>query len=261
MAGHSQIPVDYVTLRNIQLPLPLAVAPDAWNRPNKPQPATISLRVAFPRHLIHEAGLKDSVATTLNYSSLYRVLETKQRAYAQEAAVSQQGLQLDRLLDSIERDVQDEQERSITEIYRAQGYQSPQPFRETEVTLHLPKAVLRAAGGVKCVSYSRQSEWVRREAWIQEIRSYTIIGVNEHERKDKQAVDITLGFRFDSGDNFGDFVNDYHSLTELVADVSGFSFFTPLQTQVLCMSYDFRLCLIEGILSAADGRRVEIPNS
>ena len=108
-------------------------------------------------------------------------------------------------------------------------------YGKCEVWLHLPKALLRAEEGLKYRSvtvwgYKQAAEAIesaRRFAVILEeefriegIRCYCILGVNSHERVEKQAVIISLEFTGPGQLAWGSTVVDtYQAMTRAVAEV------------------------------------------
>lgn len=112
-------------------------------------------------------------------------------------------------------------------------------FGECEVLLHLPNAHLRAEGGLSfrtlqtwvyaddsaslenAVESSRQVAIVEQEFRVESIRCHCILGVNSHERIEKQAVIITLDFR-GSGEAAwaSTFLNTYQEMVRTIAEVS-----------------------------------------
>jgi dihydroneopterin aldolase len=112
-------------------------------------------------------------------------------------------------------------------------------FGECEVLLHLPNAHLRAEGGLSfrtlqtwvyaddsaslenAVESSRQVAIVEQEFRVEGIRCHCILGVNSHERIEKQAVIITLDFR-GSGEVAwaSTFLNTYQEMVRTIAEVS-----------------------------------------
>lgn len=107
-----------------------------------------------------------------------------------------------------------------------------------EVWLHLPKALLRAEEGLKYRSvtvwgYKQRAEAgeviessarcpvvLEEEFNIEGIRCYCILGVNSHERVEKQAVIISLEFKGPGQLAWGSTVVDtYQAMTRAVAEV------------------------------------------
>lgn len=130
-------------------------------------------------------------------------------------------------------------------------------YGQCEVWLHLPKALLRADEGLK---YRSVTVWgyrsgdqadgvgvgvggdeavvrdtgrcpvvLEEEFRIHGIRCYCILGVNSHERVEKQAVIISLEFKGPGQLEWGSTVVDtYQEMTRVVAEVSLLSFFLSL---------------------------------
>ncbi|KAB8222796.1 Dihydroneopterin aldolase-domain-containing protein [Aspergillus novoparasiticus] len=110
-------------------------------------------------------------------------------------------------------------------------------FGRCEVWLHLPKALLRAEEGLKYRSvtvwgYKQENEAVgnlqdsercpvvlEEEFRIEGIRCHCILGVNSHERVEKQAVIVSLEFKGPGQLAWGSTVVDtYQAMTRAVAD-------------------------------------------
>lgn len=110
-------------------------------------------------------------------------------------------------------------------------------YGQCEVWLHLPKALLRAEEGLK---YRSLTVWgykgrgdngealdsvrcpvvVEEEFRIDGIRCYCILGVNSHERVEKQAVIISLEFKGPGQLAWGSkVVETYQDMTRAVAEV------------------------------------------
>lgn len=112
-------------------------------------------------------------------------------------------------------------------------------FGECETLLHLPNAHLRAEGGLRyrslttwgydqtyesledVVERERQPLVLEQEFRLEGIRCYCILGVNSHERLEKQCVIVTLAFR-GSGETVwaSTVVDTYQEMTRVVAEVS-----------------------------------------
>jgi dihydroneopterin aldolase len=116
-------------------------------------------------------------------------------------------------------------------------------FGRCEVWLHLPKALLRAEEGLKYRSvtvwgYKQENEAagdvlesercpvvLEEEFCIDGIRCYCILGVNSHERVEKQAVIISLEFKGPGQLAWGSTVVDtYQAMTRAVAEVGSSPF-------------------------------------
>lgn len=110
-------------------------------------------------------------------------------------------------------------------------------FGECEVCLHLPKALLRAQEGLKfrsvtswayeqadddAVETGRQTLVLLQEFHIGGISCYCILGVNSHERLEKQQVLISLTFRGSGETTWASkVVETYQEMTRAVAEVCG----------------------------------------
>ncbi|RDW86421.1 dihydroneopterin aldolase [Aspergillus mulundensis] len=102
-------------------------------------------------------------------------------------------------------------------------------YGQCEVWLHLPKALLRAENGLH---YRSSTVWgyrqgstercpvvLEEEFRIEGIRCYCILGVNSHERVEKQAVIISLEFKGPGQLAWGSTVVDtYQVMTRAVAE-------------------------------------------
>ncbi|GIJ92459.1 hypothetical protein Asppvi_011441 [Aspergillus pseudoviridinutans] len=98
-----------------------------------------------------------------------------------------------------------------------------QEFGQCEVDLHLPKALLQAEQGVRYRCHAllgrgpegTESAVVTGEEFqIRNIRCHCIIGINPHERLEKQVVVVSLQFK-DPGAHFLDM---YQEMTRVVAE-------------------------------------------
>lgn len=115
-------------------------------------------------------------------------------------------------------------------------------YGQCEVWIHLPKALLRAEGGLRyrsvtlwgyeqpdetgtetavaAIDADRRSVVLEEEFRIEGIRCYCILGVNSHERLEKQAVMVTLEFKGPGQLAWGTTVVDtYQEMTRTVAEV------------------------------------------
>lgn len=119
----------------------------------------------------------------------------------------------------------------------ATAYPIDDNYGQCEVWLHLPKALLRAEEGLKYRSltvwgYKGRGETggvldsgrcpvvLEEEFRIDGIRCYCILGVNSHERVEKQAVIISLEFKGPGQLSWGSTVVDtYQGMTRAVAEV------------------------------------------
>ncbi len=158
--------MDAVIIRNLRFELPVGL--DAWLRRGKPQPVFLSLEIGSEA-AIRNAAATDDVAKALDYGKLYKLvhgkLTTSNAHYRDVQAVH------DAVRNCIASNVCVKSE------------------------IHLPKAILRAEGGLK---YIRYEEW--KDDYLQTVetlaisgvRCACIVGVNPHERLEKQTVHIDL---------------------------------------------------------------------
>jgi len=163
--------MDVVFLRNLCFELP--VGADAWNRRGKAQPVRVSLEVGSA-FAIEMAAAGDDVSKALDYGKLYKMVCGKLTSpHASFRDIHQ-------LADAVRTCV-----ASNVEV-------------RMEITL--PKGSLRAERGLKYVRWEEfKDAYVlpRETLTIAGIRCSCIIGVNPHERLEKQNViiDIELGGR------------------------------------------------------------------
>jgi dihydroneopterin aldolase len=167
--------MDTVILRDLKFDL--AVGRDAWRRPGKLQPVSISLSLQPPANF-ENAALQDDVNLTLDYGKLYKTVfaKLKDNIYG-----NVQGLMLDLA-------------RCVDE-YKLLG-----------LDIVMPKAILEAKSGVhyhlridKSVPDKVDASWSMA---LKGIEASCIIGVNPHERQYKQRVSVDLilgGQSLDSG--------------------------------------------------------------
>ncbi|KAK2750970.1 serine/threonine protein kinase psk1 [Myotisia sp. PD_48] len=203
----SRARIDHVQLRDIQLPQPLYVASDAWQRPLKPQPGSASVRISYPSQLISQAAEADAIGYTLNYSTIYRSvvaeLTPRNKSSDQNAPSASEHQAFDIV------------EIALRTANAAHGELQRQlePLRDShklgplggtiEASVHLPKAILRAAGGLTCLIVRQNTPTAgddeldaRVTLKIDGVRCHCIVGINPHERLEKQAVELTLSFSF-----------------------------------------------------------------
>jgi dihydroneopterin aldolase len=234
---------DYIHLRNIQLPFALYVVPDPWRRYDKPQPATISVRVSYPSKLISRAAEADTVAHTLDYGKLYRKIAADVRerygtplktsdfmtpdAYEKalgltehvSATIAQASFEV--VLETLSSADLTDEDRNACGGERLTA----------EVLIHLPQAILLADDGLKQRSvyettFRQQTplRWTDKEHHLEigRIRCFCIIGINPHERESKQAVLVTISSPFEvrpKHEGFPQLIDVYHSIPESVAKV------------------------------------------
>jgi dihydroneopterin aldolase len=156
--------MDTVILRDLKFDL--VVGRDAWRRPGKPQPVSITLNLQ-PSSNFEAAALQDDVNLTLDYGKLYKNVSTKIK---DQIYGNVQGLMLDLA--------------SCIDGYKLLG-----------IDIVMPKAILEAHAGVHYhLRIDRSSEKIDA-SWsmaLKGISASCIIGVNPHEREHKQRISVDL---------------------------------------------------------------------
>lgn len=244
--------LDSVQLRDIQLPQP--AAPEAWHRPGKAQPCTVTLKLTYSSTVA--AAASDNVSLTLDYGKLYRRIESDLAKYdtPRHKPTSIAGIQCDELKAGVVgqdprvtasiiacaafdllHDSALAQTHTIGTI--SNGSIADSKWNITadrcEVYLHLPKAILRASEGLK---YRSVTAWgtpatqvggekedlrtpivIEEEFRIDGVHCHCVLGVNPHERLEKQAVIVSL--LFSGAAHFSKVLETYQALTRAVAEV------------------------------------------
>ena len=155
-------------LRNFSIPL--TVSCDAWSRSNKIQPILISIKLALSA--IPAATHTDEVEDTFSYSDIHSALQKL-------------------------KDQRFENFRAIEEAIIQSAVNACWPSAPLEVTITAPDAILRADAGLTytgTLSSVPSGHWLHEtQLWsINALRVACIIGVNPHERRQKQDVVISL---------------------------------------------------------------------
>jgi FolB domain-containing protein len=163
----------------------LSVGTDAWQRKGKVQPVHINVKVDQVE-AIAEAALSDDVSKTLDYGKLYKRIQNElesQKGYENVEEVAKQ------VLLAITPPVNE----AIT------------PCVDVFLEIDLPKATLRAEGGLGyTINDTADPDISYKMVCIRGIKCACIIGVNLHERIQKQILIIDLTFR-------GDYTSPHHS--------------------------------------------------
>jgi len=159
--------LDTITLRNLHTTC--CIGPDAWSRPGKQQPLLLTLAL----HLdTSAAGASDDIDSTFSY-----------------------GIMCKDVLAAIEGGDFESMRALVEGIVRvARGW----PGVGLRVGVVAMKALLRVEGGLGVeVSFGREGdgEWRGREwEWgVRGLRCACVVGVNEHERGERQGVVVGLG--------------------------------------------------------------------
>jgi dihydroneopterin aldolase len=158
------------------MPFMLPVGGDAWHREGKLQPVNITLRVNHVTS-INDAAASDDISKSLDYGKLFKTIQRNLDACKNYANV---------------REIAEHVLPSIT-----------MPGIIALVQIQLPKGALRAEGGLRydLEQYSDPESLVQYETLhIRGIKCACIIGVNPHERREKQMVIVHLTFPGESKD-------------------------------------------------------------
>ena len=186
---------DRVILHN--LALSAAIGPEAWHRLDRPQPVVLDLSMQTNIEL---AGDTDDVLHTIHYGYLCKAVTKvveRQKPF----------LSIKEFADEVSK--------------AALGPGGGKHLAELTVTL--PKAVLLAAGlGLSTVRVvekkgtdAEEMMVVSENVFVRDMKLACIIGVNPHERLEKQNVVLNLTF-FDVQENV---FTGYHVLLKKITDV------------------------------------------
>ena len=163
---------DTISLR--ELHTAAIVGPDAWNRSGKPQPLVLSLFLTIDTS---SAGASDDVNCTFSYGQMCKEVVAK---------IGRSDFHnIDHLISGI---------ADLANTW---------PGETLQITVMAPKALLRVDGGFGRKIVLRRQAIFQRSLWdvkwsewlIQGLNIACIIGVNEHERLEKQMVNISLKMR------------------------------------------------------------------
>ena len=165
--------LDTISLRGLSTSA--TIGPDAWNRPGKPQPLVLSLYLTIDTTF---AASSDNVAHTFSYGQMCKDVDARTRG----------------------KDFQ-----SIDHLsFEIAGVADNWPGETLKIVVLAPKALLRVEGGFGKEVVSRRREvnmegfkglpWdVESHEWfLVGLRVACVIGVNEHERLERQMVSIDL---------------------------------------------------------------------
>ena len=169
---------DGVWLENIQVSG--IVGPDAWHRSGRPQPIHISVKVPVN---YDEAGITDDLNGSIHYGKLAKSI---MQLFDDQAAPF---ASLEELVEAISK-------KALLEDAQA---------RSLELVIDLPEALLLADGlGLSTyVSKIESPPGLDDESRLQDtglklyvknLRLNCIIGINSHERREKQPVVVNLEF-------------------------------------------------------------------
>lgn len=166
--------MDTISLRNYHMTA--IIGPDAWNRPDKLQPIVLTLKLLYDTT---SAGISDEIAHTFSYGQMCKDIATLSDGHYSNI---------------------DDLTSTLGSIALAKNW----PGESLRISLIAPKALLRVEGGLgreitlqkQCIEGKavKQQVWdLERHAWlVTGLKLACIIGVNPHERLEKQQVTINL---------------------------------------------------------------------
>ncbi|ERF76224.1 hypothetical protein EPUS_04301 [Endocarpon pusillum Z07020] len=198
------------------MPFMLSVGKDAWNRENKPQPVSITLRVNNVKS-IHDVAASDDISQSLDYGKLYKNIQSKLGNPGGHDCLSDIAKQV----------------LAAVEV----------PETSSSVEVVFPKAALRAEGGLRSIvnwDKDRDVTNVYQTLQILGIKCACVIGVNPHERREKQIVVVNLTFRSTSNTKEATAVeialDNYHEIIEMVVKFIEGSSYQTVETlaNLLC---------------------------
>lgn len=162
---HSIASTDKVIVKGIQFEAVAGL--DCWGRPGKAQPIELEVHLTPPGGL-EAAAQEDSVAYTIDYGKLYKALTATVFSGKFE---------------------------TITQLYQAIRSSMPDVI-SWHVHLSFSKAILAAKGGLSLTWTGQTDETgaatVTQVMVVRDIECRCIIGVNSHERLEKQSLSVTL---------------------------------------------------------------------
>lgn len=172
-AGSVYSHLDTVYLHNLELSA--VIGPDAWNRPDKPQPIILSLQLQIDNT---SAGNVDDIRNTFSYGQICKDVMAKLN--------SKTFMSIDHLTSELA------------------GLADNWPGEALTVQALAPKAMLRVEGGfgrefalrrieIKTHGFKTLNWHVGSHEWvIKGLKLACIIGVNPHERLEKQNISIDI---------------------------------------------------------------------
>lgn len=172
-AGSVYGPLDTVYLHNLQLSA--AIGPDAWNRPDRPQPIILSLQLQIDNS---SAGNSDDIRNTFSYGKMCKDVMAKSN--------NKTFMSIDHLTSELA------------------GLADNWPGEVLKMQALAPKGILRVEGGfgrefslkrveTKTNNFKTLNWHVESHEWvIKGLNLACIIGVNPHERLEKQKISIDI---------------------------------------------------------------------
>lgn len=181
------MPMDTISLRNFHMAA--VIGHDAWNRPGKLQPIVLTLKLLIDTT---SAGTSDEIGQTFSYGQMCKDATVLSGAHF-------------RSIDEL-----------TTNLVRI-AFEKNWPGESLQISLVAPKALLRVEGGLGR-EVTLRKQWIRsgaptqqiwicaRHVWqVRELKVACIIGVNPHERLEKQQVAINLEILGEHGRDEGDY--------------------------------------------------------
>lgn len=171
------MPLDTIILRHLHTTA--TIGPDAWNRPGKPQPIILTLKLRVDTA---PAGNSDDIGQTFSYGQMCKDIAQVSNGFY---------LSIDNLT------------RHLLKITDDHGW----PGEGLEISALAPKALLRVEGGLQRElvlqrTYEEEEWQIERHVWlVKDLKVACIIGVNPHERLEKQQVNINLRVTVDGDQN------------------------------------------------------------
>lgn len=198
------------------------IGPDAWNRPGKSQPIVLTLKLSFDTT---SAGTSDEIAHTFSYGQMCKDITMLSEGHFRNI---------------------DDLTSNLVGIALAKNW----PGESLQISVVAPKALLRVEGGLgREVRVRKQQQvWdLERHAWlVTELKVACIIGVNPHERLEKQQVTVNLEILGESGRAEEDYrggseegKSPWATLVSRVCSVSRGSLHSPRTLLSCCGSFTF----------------------
>ncbi|KAK2593062.1 hypothetical protein QQS21_009228 [Conoideocrella luteorostrata] len=239
-----------IRIRNIQSTI--QGPSDAWGRPNRPQPISVSLTV----HL-HQAfgstSASDALAPdTIHYGLLSKaVLATLSLLDCQKS--TRKSLSLRDILEGIWTDLTGQDTLSGPVRYRGNGapFLQLEFVRSLQVTVHLPKATLQGGGvSLTTTGVFEQGKLVMRGSALRlhELKVPVLIGVNDNEREAKQGVVADV-----SVERFDESSDSYHYLERVVVQAMSESSFETIEALVADLAIHMKAHLAKNHKAPLDG--------
>ena len=175
--------MDIILLRNFHMRA--VIGPDAWNRSGKAQPLVLTVKLLADTRV---AGNSDEIVHTFSYGQMCKDVTV--------------------LSDGQFRSIDDVTD-GLAKVALANGW----PGESLQISLTAPKALLRVEGGLgrEVTLRKKRIDWqqtwsLERQVWlVRQLKLACIIGVNPHERLEKQQVTIDLQILGEPRSSEGDF--------------------------------------------------------